>query len=406
VSLLNRKRLHDYPWLMFITTWLILAANLLLRQGWLGGLGQIIGSDYITLYAAGLLQRADPGLLYNFDAQFQTQQEIIQPTSLPGLNPFISPPYVAFAYSLVTFLPLAWSFALWSVLTLLFIAAAVYGVKKILPPTPGLDYRQLLVITLSFFPFIEGFQVGQNHGLTLLLMTGVLLFTLRERYALAGALAGLLLYKPQLVLGFLILWLVWDKWRALAAFAAVAAAWAGSYYLLFGTPPFLAYLEASPALLMLPYEPGFPGYLITTLYGLLASLLPASAAPASQIISQYIFIVLGFALASEGFRARKAASSQKAMLLFLALLYPLAAAPYVQLHDLLLLIPGFALWRQADRSRRVLYCAVIVYLGAFFLTLPAAMVGIALPALLVIGLLAAMVYWYFTDPVLQKGAPT
>ncbi|MBO9362349.1 MAG: hypothetical protein J7452_09125, partial [Thermoflexus sp.] len=66
-----------------------------------------------------------------------------------------------------------------------------------LPPIP--------VLLLSFFPFVAGWRVGQNHGLTLWLATWLLISSQTGRPALAGLIAGLMLYKPQFVIGFLIL---------------------------------------------------------------------------------------------------------------------------------------------------------------------------------------------------------
>jgi hypothetical protein len=190
---------------MLLTTWAIMAANLLLHQGWIGALGQVIGSDFITLYAAGVAYRTgiltSPPLasLYDFEAQGQMQSALIAPTSLPGINPYISPPYVAYVYSLLTYLPLPWAFLLWSVIALIFAALAVKWLVPLLPgriKAAGLGYGQMLVLVLSFFPFIEGFQVGQNHTLTLLLITGILAACCQTLGA-AGALAGCYSTSPS-----------------------------------------------------------------------------------------------------------------------------------------------------------------------------------------------------------------
>jgi hypothetical protein len=52
---INEKRLRDYPRLMLIATWLIIVLNILFRDGWQGGLGQIIGGDFIMFYSTGRL---------------------------------------------------------------------------------------------------------------------------------------------------------------------------------------------------------------------------------------------------------------------------------------------------------------------------------------------------------------
>jgi hypothetical protein len=390
MNFLNQKRLRDYPRLMFITVWSILLINLLLHNGWLSGLGQIIGSDFITLYSAGLIFKADINNLYNLAIQADIQQSLIFPTQLPGVNPYISPPYVAGAYSLLTGIPLIWALLFWSILTIIFIIIAVRWMMKYVLPKyqqTGLTVTQLSIIVLSFFPFIEGFQVGQNHGLTLLLISGIIIFSLSERWYLAGALAGFLIYKPQFVLGFLIIWLVWKKFKAISAFLVIAIVWAGSILIIYGISPYLDYLDISQSLFLLPYVDGFPGYLLITVYGFLSSILPPELWTFNMRVSQILLIVIGAGIAWIAYRLRNRPIYEKAQVFPLAILYPLIASPYVMLHDLLILVPAFVIISWMGGSLSLLYTAIGVYLAAFFLPLIANKTHVALLALIPIGLL-------------------
>jgi len=65
MPLLERQRLVGYPRLLLGCFALVILANALLGEGWMGGLGQFIGVDFVTLYAAGWLYRFDPGHLYD-----------------------------------------------------------------------------------------------------------------------------------------------------------------------------------------------------------------------------------------------------------------------------------------------------------------------------------------------------
>src|SRR5262245_30933095 len=223
MPLLERERLVGYPRLLLGCFALVMLANALLGDGWMGGLGQFIGVDFVTLYAAGWLYRFEPAHLYDFAAQGALQASLVG-ADPPGTNPTISPPWVAQAYSALTHLPLGFAFALWTSLTLLCVAVALeLGMRRLAPAQlgpAGLTRSQALVVVLSSLPFVEGFQVGQNHGLTFLLATGAAAATLAGRFALAGALAGCLLYKPHFALGFLIVWCAWRRADAVAAFSA------------------------------------------------------------------------------------------------------------------------------------------------------------------------------------------
>jgi hypothetical protein len=399
---INEKRLRDYPRLMLIATWLIIVLNILFRDGWQGGLGQIIGGDFIMFYSTGRLYNEDPSKIYNYDQQAQIQQALASPTILPGLNPYMNPPYVAPIYSLLTALPLPWAFLTWTVSMIILAFISVRVLIMIVPDETkikGLNYTQLLILVLSFFPFIESLQAGQNSGLTLLLMTGLIYFTSKEKHFLSGVVAGLMIYKPQYILGFLILWVVWKNIKSLAGFALVALAWIGSFYLANGSELFRDYQNLSQVFILLPYFEGFPAYILVTLYGLLSTLLPQSAQPFTYGLTQAVLVGSVTALALYAFNTRHKPIIDRIPAIVLAILLPLLATPYALLHDLVILIPGFVLWTRYDPRRELLLAAITIYFGAFFLTLLSALNHIALNALLVIGLVALIIYYLARRPL-------
>ena len=352
-----------------------MAINFCTHSGWQGGFGQIIGSDFITLYSAGLLYRLDIQSLYDLAAQQVVQQSLIEPTSLGGVNPFISPPYVALAYSAFTKLQLLPALIIWSLISLFLVILAIPLLAKLFSSSgnyaPISKYRWLIII-LAFFPFILGWQVGQNHSLTLLLITGVVFFIFNEKPVQAGLAAGLLIYKPQFVIGFLILWLIWREWKALLSFTLVAAIWVGISLLQHGITPYQQYFQISSQLLNLPYVDGFPGYLLVTIYGFLATLLPNSAAGILSKIVYPLMIVYGLALALLAYRTRKKPPSERRAVLALAVLFPLIATPYVLFHDLLVLFPVIVLWLYyPQRNRYFLFAIVIFYIGGLALPIAA-----------------------------------
>jgi hypothetical protein len=392
MPLLERRRLVGYPRLLLACFALVVLANALFADGWMGGLGQFIGVDFVTLYAAGWLYRFDPAHLYDFGRQGALQAALVR-ADLAGTNPTISPPWVAQAYSALTPLPLAAAFALWTALSLLCVALAVeLGLSRLAPGElrGKLGRGQALVVVCSSLPFVEGLQVGQNHAVTLLLATAVAAATLAGRYGLAGALAGCLLYKPHFALGFLILWCVWRPAAALAAFLAVAGAWCGSALLAKGLGPFLAYAELGRYLLRLPWVEGFPAFLLVTPYGLLATLLPESAAGALRVLAHALLAALAAALAAFAFAQRALPVAARRESVALALVFPLLASPYALLHDLLVLFPAFlVLCHGRTRSPALLRSAVASYCGATLLPMLGSPLEVALAALVPIALLVA-----------------
>ena len=391
--MLNPRRLRDYPRLILVASWSILILNVLLRQGWRGGLGQIIGIDMVILYAAGKLYRTNIASLYDFSSQLALERQLISPTVLPGSGPFSNPPFVAAAYALLTHLPLGWAFGVWSLLMIGATGVAAYLAYRFLTPRwlldAGLTRSTLPIVVLSSFAFIEGFQAGQNHGLTLLLVTGICVATLTGRWYLAGALGGLLIYKPQFVLGFLIIWLIWRRWKTLLAFSLVTALWAGGVLLSTGLQPYRDFLSFSDQILALPYTPGWPGFLLVTPFGLLATSLPPSVFPVVLWIGRGLGAGVAVFLALLAHRTRGGTPEAQRPVVALAMLFPLIATPYALLHDLLLLVPVLLLMADDDsRARTVLYLAVAAYTGALIAPVIGAGLHLALPALIPLG-----VFW-------------
>jgi hypothetical protein len=398
MSIINPRRLRDYPRLMLIATWLILGVNLLLHQGWIGAFGQVIGGDFIMFYSTGLIHISAPQAIYDYDTQTHTQQALVVPSILPGYNPYMNPPFVAPVYSLLTFLSLNWALAVWTILAVLSVLLAVYWLYKLYAlnqQTPALPYGQLIIIVLSFFPFVEGLEAGQNHWLTLLLVTGVIYAMFKDKWFLAGAFAGLLIYKPQFVLGFVIIWLLWKKLKTLLTFGAIAIGWAGLYALIYGLKPFTTYVQLSQAFMDLPYIPGFPNYLLVTFYGFLTSIFPQSVQPVLSAVSQALLVLYSAGLAWLAYRYRKSGMPDKIPVIVAAILLPLVATPYALLHDMVILIPAFVLWSIYSKSRLTLYASIIIYLGAFILTFVGALTKFAWVSILIIGLFTGLIIWFY-----------
>jgi hypothetical protein len=393
---LNTRRLHDYPWLFLIASWTIVILNVLLHDGWIGGLtGILLGGDFISNYAGGLLYRTDLAHLYDPAIQQEIMEEIVFPSQPPGFAPYISTPSVALAYSPLTFLPVGAAFLLWTLLMLICLSMAVYLINRFMVPAwlveRGLNARQLAVILAGCFAFVDGTQAGQSHALSLLLVVGIVITTQKERWFLAGLLAALLTYKPQYVIGFLIIWLVWRRWQALLAFGFSTLVWQLAVMLPNGITPFLNYLDFTGWLLYLPFtKGGFPISVMATPYALAASLLPINTAPLLQIVFIALGIVLALWLGLIALRAYRRSPLLHNAALAAAVLFPLLTMPHALLYDLLLLVPAFLLLVDIQGTHRsLLNVAVFSYLGTLFLPLLGYPLKIALPALIPLAFFAA-----------------
>jgi hypothetical protein len=350
--------------------------------------GILLGGDFISYYAGGWLYRANIAHLYDPATQQAIMETLIAPSQSPGFAPFISTPAVALAYSPLTYLPLEAALILWSILMLVCLGAAAHLLYQYLVPIwlsrRGLSARQLAIVIAGSFAFVDGAQAGQNHALSLLLVTGAIIAIHKERWMLAGTLVAMLTYKPQYVIGFLVVWLVWQRWQALLAFGAVALLWQAVALAEHGIAPFIEYSAFARLLLYLPFAPeGFPVSIMATPYALAATLLPSSAAPILQGVTTTIGIGLAIGLGFIAWRARHGTIRARQAVLAAALLYPLLVSPHALLHDLVLLVPAFLLLVEHPNNRRpLLFLAITAYLGTLFLPLIGQPFKVALPAII------------------------
>lgn len=179
----------------------------------------------------------------------------------------------------------------------------------------------------------------------------------------------------------------------MAGFAGIAALLIGSFLLINGITPLYNYYQASQLILSLPYNDGFPGYIIITLNGFLSSILPPGSALVIQMVSLLFLVIAAGVVALIAYQHRFSSQDQQIPTLALAIVFPLAFSPYVQLHDLLLIAPIFIFWARYDTSSRGFITAVITYVGTFFLTLLAAITGVAWIAIITLGLFVQILIW-------------
>ena len=243
---LNARRLRDYPRLVLVAFMVAVIFILATRNGWQDAQGNIFGNDFLMLYSGGIIYAEQPGSLYNFLEHAKVQASLVAPTPMTGAIPYNYPPYVAAAMQLLTVVPLSWAFLFWTILTILLTGLAAVLARDYLAPAwlqkAGLSREQMVILVFTFFPFIEGLKVGQNHGITFFLYTGVLISIFSGRSWLAGMLAALSAYKPQYAFGFLIIWTVWRDYKALLGYAVVAGLWGGLTLLESGWGLFQTYI--------------------------------------------------------------------------------------------------------------------------------------------------------------------
>ena len=323
--------------------------------------------------------------LYDIAYQVQLQQTIIG-SQLRDYYGFITPPFLAWLFAPLSALPYLWSFALWSVLGL----AALWLSLRLLAV---LDPQRTGLWVLMFFPVFAAISYGQNSLLSLLLLSLVYSLWRRGHGWMAGLTASLLLYKPQLIVGVGLLWLLEWLWPApeergrdlplppqggvqegrgpscrtsLLALLGLSVGGGLLIGMCFWLMPEASRAYVTFARTVLPDLPAwqeFPLWNLHSIWGFWRLLLPNAKAWADRL---YWFSTLvgiaGFAWIMSRLKQRR-----PRLLFAAAISLTLWATPHAMIYDwALLLIPAILLWQDAPMLReqlRPIYA--LIWIAAF-----------------------------------------
>ena len=177
-------------------------------------------TSFRQLYTAGYMVRTGHAReLYDYDTQKLFQDQLV--SREPMLMPFIRPPFDALVFVPFSF----WSYSS-AYLAFLITSVALLAVSvRLLRPWTS-NFHKLLPVAIfaSFVPVASALMLGQDSILLLALLSGSMLALEREREFMAGALAGLGLFKFHLLIPLALLMLCWKRFRFFAGFSVVAAA--------------------------------------------------------------------------------------------------------------------------------------------------------------------------------------
>jgi hypothetical protein len=172
-----------------------------------------LGGDHPAFYAAGRLvtsdRRAD---MYDSAVQAEMQEGLFPANDNEGLLYFAYPPHTALAYAPLSHLPYRASYAIHTLLMVAAVAAALHLVRPMVAVVDR-NFELVTIATVAFYPMYRAITGGQNTALTLLLLAASWRAVATRHDALAGALLGLLLYKPQFALPLIGLHLLARRWR-------------------------------------------------------------------------------------------------------------------------------------------------------------------------------------------------
>jgi hypothetical protein len=204
--------------------------------------GTPIHSDFGQFYSAASMVRDGRGNeLYNPSLQAKYQAGIT-----PNHVFYFRPPFHALAFVPFTLLSCHAGSVLWTALSLLFFCTTIWLIW-----IQGASiYAIGLALVACVVPMLSSLMLGQDSAFTVLIYAGAFSLITARKDFLAGCVLACGLYKPQLIIPFVIILMMRRNWGFLKGFALTALALGTLSIAVSGWQTVLAY----PGLLLL--DPG------------------------------------------------------------------------------------------------------------------------------------------------------
>jgi hypothetical protein len=188
-----------------------------------------VGLDFIAFYTAGTFVREGRSNdLYNLSAVQAFQRDLARANGVDlgdAMGPWWNPPFYAWVFVPLSRLPFGAATQVWMGVNLACAAVAVWLLCRMLPPGTGWRSWALVPVLLALsVPFIHTMTHAQNTCTSLLLVTLTVTAWRSGRGTLAGLVAGLLFYKPQLGAVLALALLASLGWRAALGLALTGTA--------------------------------------------------------------------------------------------------------------------------------------------------------------------------------------
>ncbi len=297
-SLATPERVRRYPATVAVVFLLVWLGGFL--QGRQGGVldawGKFLGNDFVAFYTGGtFLLRGHMDRLYELSAQHAFQQSLT-PVELAQTSPFINPPFATVLYA-----PFAavgdylWALLWWWGAGVMCIAVSIACLRRAVPGLSGRPAWHLWAIVGCAPPTLLWLGYGQATPWIMMIWCGVFWCVMCGREVRGAALLGLLAFKPQLALGWALVFMVQRRVWALCAGALVlGATLAVSVYI--WPDAMWRWWEMRTELVEMLRVPSYPSWGVCSVYGFFNGLVYPFSPGAADVLTLVSSFVLGSGL--------------------------------------------------------------------------------------------------------------
>jgi hypothetical protein len=220
-----------------------------LSHGLLDPAGHPLGTDFLNVYAAGVLtDKGQAAAAYDWPTHHAMEQSIV---AYDGYYGWHYPPMFLFLAAPLALVPYAASLVVYLALTFVAYLAVL---TRLVGPVPGRSW-----LVAGFPAVFVNLGHGQNGFLTTALLAGGCA-CLTTRPLLAGLLLGCLAYKPQVAVLLPIALLLGGYWRTVLVAGATALALALASLVVFGQATWIAFFASLEPTRTIVLEQGATGW--------------------------------------------------------------------------------------------------------------------------------------------------
>ena len=299
--------------------------------------GKLKGTDFLHLYTLGSLAVAHRGAdLYDINAQAALASQRVPEAAGIRYLP-LYPPQVSIFFAPLAHLSYGWALILWWSLSGVIYASCCYSVWRACQNLREFG-GTIALLALALPAFFHLIAWGQTSAIALACFTGMF-FLLRDRHEfLAGLVLGCMIFKPQLALAAVIVFISIGAWKVVAGAALSAAAQLSIGVLYYGIEPFCQWmrmLRNVRALLPLLEPKPYQTHSLRTFW----SMLVPRPALSLALYTLSAAIVLGLTIACW----RRSPTVPLSLRYSALLLASVLLAPHLTVYDLVILAPAFIL---------------------------------------------------------------
>jgi alpha-1,2-mannosyltransferase len=299
--------------------------------------GNLKGTDFLHLYTLGSLAAAHRGAdLYDMNAQAALAAQRVPEAAGIRYLP-LYPPQVSIFFAPLAHFTYGWALILWWSLSGLIYASCCYCIWRACPNLR--EYSRTIVLLTAAFPaFFHLVAWGQTSAIALVCFTATFFLLRRRRKFLAGLALGCLIFKPQLALAAVVVFVFLGSWKVVAGSALSAAAQLSVGVFYYGIEPLRQWMRMLwnvravwPLLEPKPYQT----HSLRTFWSMLA---PEPA------LALALYVVSAAAMLTLTIACWKRSPALPLSLRYSALLLAsVLVAPHLTAYDLVILAPAFIL---------------------------------------------------------------